>query len=287
MRSKLFVPGCRPEFFGKAVAGEADAISFDLEDSVPEDRKAEARARVAAFIAGDAGLRDSGKLVVVRTNAIDSPWFADDLAALVRAGAHWINLPKVESADAVAAVADRLAALEADTGATRATALLLNIETPRGLRRAARIGAAHPRVAGLQLGLGDLFEPHGIARTAPNLHATAFALRLAAAEAGVAVFDGAYPDVRDADGFRREAMFARELGFSGKSCIHPAQVALANAIFQPTAAEVATATRIVEAAAVAAAHGHGACAVDGRLVDPPFLRRAEAVLAAARRPPSA
>lgn len=284
MRSKLFVPGCRPELFGKAAAGAADALSFDLEDSVPGSRKAEARDAVAAFIAMDDALRRSGKLVIVRTNAVDTPWFADDLQALVRAGVHWINLPKMESVAAVVGVAAQLDRLEAEIGIATPVGLLVNVETPRALRRAAALGAAHPRVVGLQLGLGDLFEPHGIARTPANLHATAYALALAAAEAGVAAFDGAFPDVRDADGFRREAMCARELGFSGKSCIHPAQVALANEVFQPTADEVAAAMRVVEASIAAAARGHQAFAVDGRMVDPPFLRRAEAILAASRRP---
>ncbi len=165
----------------------------------------------------------------------------------------------------------------------RPIGLLLNIETPRGLRQAAELAAAHPRVAGLQLGLGDLFAPNGIARTAANVHATLFALRMAAAEAGVFACDGAFPDVGDDEGFRTEASMARGLGFIGKSCIHPRQVGLANDVFGVSDAAVAEARRIVAAATVAAAQGRGAFLFEGRMIDLPFLRRAEALLAAAAR----
>jgi citrate lyase subunit beta/citryl-CoA lyase len=274
MRSKLFVPAVRPELFAKAMAGDADAVSFDLEDAVPEGLKAEARAQLAAFL-GNAGNR--GKTIIVRVNAPASPHFRDDLDALAGLPVDLVNLPKIEHADEVAAAADALARAFPRAG------LLLNIETPAGLRNAAAIAQAHARVAGLQLGLGDLFEAQGIDRHDPaNVHAAMYALRLAAAEAGVFAYDSAYADVRDEAGFRAEAGIARRLGFLGKSCIHPQQVAAANAIFSPTAEEIATARRIVEAAGHADARGHGAFLVDGRMVDLPYLRRAQAILATAK-----
>lgn len=284
MRSKLFVPGSRPELFAKALAGDADALSFDLEDAVAEARKAEARAMVADFVAG-AAVAQSAKLIIVRTNAPDSPHFAADLAALARPGVTLLNLPKIESPQALLDAVAALEAAEHANAVTHPIGLLVNIETPRALADAARIAAAHPRVAGLQLGLGDLFEPYGIDRTDPrNVHAAMFALRMAAAQAGVFAMDGAFAALDDDDGYREEARMARRLGFIGKSCVHPRQVALANAAFAPSEAELAAARRIVEAAQAADAQGRGAFVVDGRMIDPPFLKRAQALLAAVRRP---
>jgi citrate lyase subunit beta/citryl-CoA lyase len=284
MRSKLFVPGSRPELFAKALAGDADALSFDLEDAVAEARKAEARAMVADFVASPAVAR-SAKLIIVRINAPDSPHFAADLAALARPGVTLLNLPKIESPQALLDAVAALETAERANAVTHPLGLLVNIETPRALADAARIAAAHPRVAGLQLGLGDLFEPHGIDRADPrNVHAAMFALRMAAAQAGVFAMDGAWTALDDDDGYREEARMARRLGFIGKSCVHPRQVALANAAFAPSEAELAAARRIVEAAQAADAQSRGAFVVDGRMIDPPFLKRAQALLAAVRRP---
>ena len=279
MRSKLFVPGVRPELFAKALAGEADALSFDLEDSVPEARKDQAREQVAAFVQSPDVLA-AHKLIVVRVNALGTPHLQADLAAIAHAGVALVNLPKVESGEQILEAVAMLERAEAGNGTATPLRLLANIETPRGLRVAAQIAGAHPRVAGLQLGLADLFEPFGIdRRDAANVHATLYAMRMAAAEANVFAWDAAYADIEDADGFRAEAGMARRLGYVGKSCIHPKQVALANAAFMPDAGEIAAARRIVAAAREAGDAGRGAFLVDGRMVDLPFLKRAEALLA--------
>ncbi len=280
MRSKLFVPGARPELFDKAMAGPADALSFDLEDSVPEAGKTAARAAVAAFLARPEVVAGA-KLLIVRTNATDSPHFADDLQAMAVPGVWLLNIPKIESAAQVRQVATALEQAEAANGVAQPIGLLINIETPRGLRHAAELAAAHPRVAGLQLGLGDLFAPNGIARDPANVQATLFAVKMAAAEAGVFACDGAWPDVADAEGFTVEATMAQKLGFIGKSCIHPRQVALANTLFSVPEALVAEARRILAAAKQADAQGRGAFLFEGRMVDLPFLRRAEAIVAGA------
>ncbi|MGE8227661.1 MAG: HpcH/HpaI aldolase/citrate lyase family protein [Stenotrophomonas sp.] len=280
MRSKLFVPGARPELFDKALASAADALSFDLEDSVPEAGKQAARAAIASFLAR-ADVLASNKLLIVRTNATDSPHFAADLAAMAVPGLWLLNIPKVESAAQVRQVVVALERAEAANGVTRPIGLLLNIETPRGLRLAAELAAAHPRVAGLQLGLGDLFAPNGIARTPTNVHAALFAVKMAATEAGVFACDGAWPDVADAEGFRTEAMLAQQLGYIGKSCIHPRQVGQANVIFSVAEAELDEARRIVAAAQAASDLGRGAFLFEGRMIDVPYLRRAEALLAGA------
>lgn len=281
MRSKLFVPGSRPELFAKALAGAADALSFDLEDAVAPSRKQEAREHLARMLAGPEAAA-SGKTLIVRVNALDSGNFHADVRAVVRPGLHLLNLPKAErEADVVAAASAIEQACEAN-GVTEPVGLLLNIESPRALRRAASLAAAHPCVAGLQLGLGDLFEPAGIARREPAaVQQAMFALRMAAAEAGVFAYDSAFANIEDEAGYRAEAALARSLGYLGKSCIHPKQVALANAAFRPTDDEIAHAGRVVQAAREASARGVAAFVVDGRMIDGPFLRRAEAILRAA------
>lgn len=273
MRSKLFVPGIRPELFAKAWTGDADALSFDLEDSVPAARKDEARGNVVAFLRASAEA-PCAKTIIVRTNAADTAWFAEDLAALADCGIDLLNVPKIEDAGAARAVADAVQ----DQHGVSAPGLLLNIETPRGLAHAAAIASAHPRVAGLQLGLADLFEPHAIERTPANVHAAMFALRMAAAQAGVFALDAAFARIDAPDAFEAEARMARALGFIGKSCIHPRQVALANRVFLPSEQEIAWARRVVAAAIDAEARGHGAFELDGRMVDAPFVVRARRVL---------
>jgi len=284
MRSKLFVPGSRPELFAKALAGDADAISIDLEDAVVEARKDEARATVGAWLREHAAAGSEGKLIIVRVNAMDTPHFESDVAAVVQPGLHIVNLPKPESPQAVREACARIERAERANGVAVPVRLLLNIETPRALREAAALASAHPRVMGLQVGLGDLFEPYGIDRREPAVvQQVLVAVRLAAAEAGVDAYDGAFANVQDTAGYLAEAQLARRLGFAGKSCIHPSQVALANQAFRPTDAEIAHALKVTQAAVTAQANGLGAFVVDGRMIDPPFLRRAQDIVAAARR----
>lgn len=281
-RSKLFIPGTRDELFDKALNGAADALSFDLEDAVLPEAKARARAAVAAALTRAAAMARR-PLVIVRINAPGTPWFEDDLRALIQPGLDWINLPKAETAADVLHAARLLGDLEAAAGHGAPVGLLVNIESAAALQRAASIGAAHPRVAGLQLGLADLYEPLGIARHDPaNVHATLHALRMAAAAAGVPAYDGAYPDIQDLDGFRAEAQMARRLGFAGKSCIHPRQVAPANEVFGPNADELAWAGRVDAAASQAEAEGRGVVVLDGRMIDAPFVQRARQLLQASR-----
>lgn len=289
MRSKLFVPGSRPELFAKALSSQADAISIDLEDSVVDDRKAEARTTIQTFLRS-AEARATKKILIVRVNAMTTPHFEEDVAAVVQNGLVMLNLPKSESASDILNAVAVLERIEEDNGVGKPVAILANIETTKALRNAVEIASAHPRVVGLQLGYGDLFEPLGIDRyDLANVHAAMFALRMAAGEAGVFAYDGAYANVQDSAGYRAEAEMARRMGFWGKSCIHPSQVALANDAFRPGDEEVAQALRVLDAAHRAEAQGIGAFLVDGRMIDVPFIRRAEAIVAAARelKPPSA
>lgn len=279
MRSKLFVPASRPELFVKALASAADALSFDLEDAVAPERKPQARTDLRALLAaGDA--RASRKTLIVRVNAVSTPYFAADIEAVARNGVSLVNLPKPEHPDDVCAAAAAIEAAERANGVTAPIGLLLNVESPRALRMAAELALAHPRVAGLQLGLGDLFEPLSIARReTAAIQQAMFALRVAAGEAGVFAYDTAFANINDIDGFRVEAQMARAFGFIGKSCIHPSQIAVANEVFRPSEDDIAHAVRVVQAARDAHAQGIGAFVVDGKMIDPPFVERARALVA--------
>ncbi|MDQ8031417.1 MAG: CoA ester lyase [Bordetella sp.] len=273
MKSKLFVPASRPELFDKAMASAADAISFDLEDAVAPERKAEARAILADWLGKQAGAAHAKK-IIVRINASDTPYYADDLAVLGRVPFDILNVPKTQDAASVQDAVTRASAAGFEG------TFLVNIETPQALARAAELAAAHERVCGLQLGLADLFEPLGIARYAPEtLRPILLAVRLAAGASGKFALDAAYARVKDTDGFRAEARLARSLGFLGKSCVHPSQVAIANEEFGFSADEIEQARRVVAASREHA--GMGAFLLDGRMIDAPFVRRAEDVLLAA------
>jgi citrate lyase subunit beta / citryl-CoA lyase len=276
MRSKLFVPGSRPELFDKAWRSTADAISFDLEDAVAADRKAEARELVAQALGHTPG--SSAKTVIVRVNRVDSPLFEPDLDAIVRPGLDVVNLPKIENADEVLRACATLDRLERERGLERRIGVLANIETPRSLRKAVEIAASSDRIAGLQLGFGDLFEPLGIKRTLATLTPIWLAVRLAAAEAGVPAYDGAFVGVSDLDAFRAEAEAARAVGFAGKSCVHPTQIAIANSVFFPSDLEIEKARRIVANADEMLLRGLGAFTVDGVMADGPFISRAREIL---------
>jgi citrate lyase subunit beta/citryl-CoA lyase len=278
MRSKLFVPGSRPELFDKALSSPADGLSFDLEDAVAESKKSEARVTLSTWMDAET-VRASEKTIIVRVNGMDTPHFEQDVAQCVRAGLDMINLPKPESPDAVRHAVAAIEQAERHNGVNldgkHPIRILLNIETVHALRTAFELASAHPRVAGLQLGLADLFEPISVSRK--EIFAVQYAMmqvKLAAAEAGVDAYDAAFADIKNTEGFALEAGFAARLGFTGKSCIHPSQVAMANDAFRPSDAAIAHALRILDAAKEAEAQGIGAYVVDGKMIDPPFYKSA-------------
>ena len=281
MRSKLFVPGSRPELFAKAMAGPADGLSFDLEDAVDESRKDEARRELGQYL--HALPASTGKTIIVRVNALTTAHFEADLEAVACPALDLVNVPKVDSVDELRACAAAIVKAERRHGLAP-LGILVNIETPRSYRLAGELAAASPRVAGLQAGWGDLIEPLGIDRYNPAaMQQLQLHIRVAAGEGGVWAYDGAWANIQDAEGYRREAEAARRLGYLGKSAIHPSQVPLANEVFRPTDSEIAHSLKVVAAARAAAEKGIGAWTVDGRMVDAPFVRRAEAILAVARK----
>lgn len=280
MRSKLFVPTSRPEFFAKALNSAADAVCFDLEDGVLRAQKDTARQLLHSFLSQPP---ETKKTLLVRVNAVNSADFARDLEAAMSPAVSIITLPKVQDADEVRAAADALSSIESTRGLPIPIALLPTIESPRGLRLAEAIAGASGRVVGLQLGFADLFESLNIRQNDAQARADVrLQLRFAAGEAGIPCFDSVYTDLADEEGFLQDAMAARDLGFAGKSCIHPRQIEPANRVFSPTAEEIAASKQILDAAHSASQSGQGVGVIDGRMIDEPFVRRAQAVLQVAK-----
>src|ERR1041385_2624198 len=192
MRSKLFVPASRPELFAKAMASDAEALSFDLEDAVDETRKGAARAELAQFLRT---LPPShGKVIVVRVNSLATPHGRADLEAVVGPWLDIVNQPKCEGPEDVREFVDALTRVEGRREG-KGAGVLVNIEKPRALRLAAAIASASPRIAGLQIGWGDLMEFLNLDRyNAPAVEQIQLSVRLAAGEAGILAYDGAFPD---------------------------------------------------------------------------------------------
>jgi citrate lyase subunit beta / citryl-CoA lyase len=261
-RSVLYMPGSNARALEKARTLPADALILDLEDAVAPGAKQAARAQVAAAVrAGGYGPRE----VIIRVNGLATAWGHADLTAAATAGADAVLLPKVESADAVR---QALAVLEA-AGAASDLALWCMMETPRGMLNAAEIAAASPRLGGLVMGTSDLAKELHAAHTAlrlPLLTALGLCLLVARAQ-GLAILDGVFLDLQDEAGFEAACRQGAELGFDGKTLIHPQQIGAANQAFAPDAAEVARARRIIEAHEAARASGQGVVLLDGRLIE--------------------
>ena len=261
-RSLLFVPGSNPRALEKARALPADGLIFDLEDAVAPMAKEEARTAVmAALAAGGYG----GRELVLRVNALDTPWGHADLAAAATMPIDAVLLPKVENADRVRLAATLLDAL----GAPPERTVWCMLETPLGILDARPIAAASPRLAALVLGTSDLTKDLHAAHTRDRLPLmTALQLALLAARAyGLAALDGVHLDLSDDEGFALACRQGRELGFDGKTLIHPKQIEEANTAFAPSAEEVAWSRRIIAAYAEAARSGKGVVLVDGKLIE--------------------
>ncbi len=261
-RSVLFMPASNARALEKARTLPADALVFDLEDAVAPDAKPQAR-RMAVAAAGAGGY--APREIVIRVNALDTPWALDDLAAVARSGADAVLLPKVESA---AAVHEVLRVLDEHDAPAR-LALWCMLETPRGVLRAEEIAAASARVTALVMGTSDLTKDLRARHTPDRLPlVTSLGLCLLAARAhGRAALDGVHLDLDDEAGFRAACRQAAAMGFDGKTLIHPKTIAAANEAFAPAADEVARARRIIDAHVEAVARGQGVVVVDGRLVE--------------------
>ena len=256
------MPASNARALEKARTLPADALVFDLEDAVAPDAKETARAMAcAAATSGRYGRRE----IVIRANALATPWGEADLEAVARSGAGAVLLPKVEDAAGVRAALHVLAA----NGAPESLGVWCMLETPRGIVRADAIAAASPRVSALVMGTSDLTKDLH-ARHTRDRHplVTSLGLCVLAARAhGLAALDGVHLDLDDEPGFAAACRQARDMGYDGKTLIHPKTVALANEIFAPSPEEIAWARSVMVAHAEAVAQGKGVVVVDGRLVE--------------------
>ncbi|MGZ4673352.1 MAG: HpcH/HpaI aldolase/citrate lyase family protein [Ilumatobacteraceae bacterium] len=275
LRSALYMPAANERALEKAKALPADAVIFDLEDAVAPEAKQSARgAACAAAASGEYGRRQ----LTIRCNGLDTPWGADDLAAIAASTAAAVVVPKVGSVAYLDEVAARLDA----AGAPGSMTVWAMVETPTAIFDARAI-AAHPRVSVLVMGTNDLARelrlPLAAGRRAllPHL-ATAV---LAAREAGKAILDGVFNDVRDLDGFAEECTQGVEFGFDGKTLIHPTQVEIANRAWAPSDADVDQARRVIAAFDEATAEGRGVVTVDGRMIENLHVVNAQRTLAIA------
>jgi citrate lyase subunit beta/citryl-CoA lyase len=275
-RSVLYVPGSNVRALGKARALPADGLILDLEDAVAPAAKEEARRNVGeALAAGGFGPRE----VAVRVNGAATPWGADDLSFAARCGADAVVLPKVEGA---AEVREAQRALDR-AGAPAALALWCMIETPRGVLAAADIAASGGRLSCLAMGTSDLVKDLR-ARHTPGRAEVLVALGtvlLAARANGLAALDGVHLDLSDDAGFEAACRQGRDLGFDGKTLVHPRTIEAANRAFAPGPEEVAQARRVIAAHAEAFAAGRGVVVVDGRLVEALHVEDARRVVALA------
>jgi len=275
-RSVLFMPGSKPRALEKARALPADGLIFDLEDAVAPEAKESARAIIGAAVAeGSYG----GRELAVRVNAIDTPWGHADLAAAATMPIDAVLLPKVESPDRVALSVSLLDAF----GASERLTIWCMLETPLGILYAREIAAAGPRLAALVLGTSDLTKDLHALQTHDRLPLlTSLSIAILAARAhGLAVLDGVHLDLADGEGFAAACRQGRELGFDGKTLIHPKQIAAANAAFAPTKEEVEWSRRIIAAHSEAAAAGKGVVLVEGRLIENLHVENARRLLALA------
>ena len=278
-RSVLYMPGSNPRALEKAKTLAADVLIFDLEDSVSPEMKAEARALVTQAVQDANDGQYGRKTICIRVNGLDTSWGEDDLKAAAMANPDSILLPKVNSAADVHAA---LAILEV-AGLSEKTSIWVMMETPLGILQAQEIAASTPRMGAFVMGTSDLVK---------DLHAHHTTLRLpviaslnlcvlAARAYGLLIVDGVYLDLADADGFAQSCVQGLEMGFDGKTLIHPKQLEAANRVFAPSEADIEFSQRIIVAHAQALAEGKGVVVVDGKLIENLHVQDAQRIVALA------
>ncbi|HEY4305801.1 MAG TPA: CoA ester lyase [Gemmatimonadaceae bacterium] len=290
-RSMLFVPAVKWALIPKAAASEADAVCVDLEDSVPASEKQTSRHNVVrAFAELDFGSR----VRMMRMNGLDTPYAYRDLIDIVEKVGDRIDLvmvPKVNSPRDVTFVSTLLTQIEMSRGLTRQVGLAVQIETAAGYLNIREIARASSRIEWLIFGQGDFaasmrmpatdigtMDEHDRIYPGHRWHNVMTTIVAAARANGLVCLDGPYAAFNDKPGFEHACQIARALGFDGKQCIHPSQIAGANAAFSPTSAEAEYAQRVVAAYDAAVASGRGAVQLDGKMVDEANVRMARVIL---------
>jgi citrate lyase subunit beta/citryl-CoA lyase len=283
VRSLLFVPGNKANMLEKALGVKPDAFVPDMEDSVPDAEKGNARTTIRSFLPRYAA---TGTPVIPRVNALDTEWFEEDLAALVGPHVDGVCIGKVHTADDLRWLDRRLGELERRRGVTSGKIrLVVWIESAKAVMHAHSICQATPRLLGVAFGGEDFTHDMGIERLddEAQLAFPRAMICIAARAAGVLAFDTPYFKFKDEAGLRVNAVSAKHAGFKGKFAIHPAQIEAINECFSPSDAEVEHARRVVAAYEEAERQGRGSTSLDGRVIDVPVVKRARAVLELAGR----
>ena len=275
-RSVLYLPGSNARALEKARALPTDGLILDMEDAVSPDAKELARRQVAENVSrGGYGSRE----ILIRVNSLSTPWGADDVAAVARLGADGIVFPKIESPEEVRAA---VAALD-KAGAPAGLSLWIMAETPCGILRIEAIAGASPRLGGIIMGTSDLAKELRVRHTPDRIgFIAALSLCVLAARAhGLEILDGVHLDLSDEAGFQAVCNQGRDLGFDGKTLIHPQQLAIANEVFAPTADDVQEAGAIIAAWDQARQEGKGVTVVNGKLVENLHVEQARRTIAMA------
>ncbi len=282
LRSLLFVPGNRANMLEKALGFAPDAYVPDMEDSVPQEEKANARGVTASFLAR---LAATGRLVVPRVNSIDSGLMEEDLEAVVGPHIFGVSVGKVRSADDIKYISAVIERLEKRAGVQPGgTRLVPWLEVARAIVNAYDICIASPRVMGVAFGAEDFTNDMGIPRSEDDSEVAypRSVVCVAARAADVLALDTPYFSFRDPEGLRKNALASRRQGFKGKFAIHPAQVDIINEAFSPSAEEIEYARRVVAAFEEAERQGRGSTSLDGKVIDVPVVKRARQVLEVAK-----
>ena len=279
LRSLIFVPGNRANMLERALDFDADIIMVDLEDSVPAAEKVNAREVAREWVPK---LQEAGQRVMVRLNALDTGLTRDELAAVISPHLYGVSVGKTESAWDLQEIERIIAPLEARAGLAPGQVKIIPwIESAKAMVNVHAMASASPRIIAIAFGAEDFTNDMGIQRTDDGdevYHARA-TVAIAARAVGVASLDSPYVAFRNPEGLRKDAGVARQLGYTGKFAIHPAQVETINELFSPLTDDVAYARRVMDAWYEAEANGRGSLALDGKMVDVPVVKRAQNLLA--------
>ncbi|SCZ78679.1 HpcH/HpaI aldolase/citrate lyase family protein [Acidaminobacter hydrogenoformans] len=280
-RTSLYVSGSSPANMNQAIFYNEDCIVYDLEDSVPLTEKDAARLLVYNTVRFH---RPKDKYVLIRVNGIYSEFFDEDLEASVRARPDALRIPKVESAEEVRLVSKRISEIEAQAGIEAGSIRIwCNIESYLGVLRAEEIAKADSRVGALSLGAEDYTASVKATRTKKGMEIffARNAVLLACRSAGIDALDAVYSDINDDEGLREDTALTKNLGFDGKTVVHPRQIDIVNAFFTPSQKEIQQALRILAVVDEGIKMNKGAVTLDGSMIDKPMELRARTVLAQA------
>lgn len=282
MRTSLYAGGTSPVKMIQAGFYNEDCLVYDLEDSVSAGEKDAARFLVYNAVKYQ---RPKDKYIIIRVNGLYSKELDEDLEASVRAQPDAIRLPKVEYANEVKRVDEKITAIEKKAGLpVGGVKLWCNIESYLGVLNAREIAKASPRVEAMALGAEDFTASMSAQRTKPGweIFYARNAILMACREAGISAQDAVFSDINDQSGLEKDLEMTRTLGFDGKTCVHPRQIDEVNACFTPSPKEIRNAQRVLEALEEAARNHTGVCTLDGGMVDKPMELRARSTLAKAQ-----